>query len=464
MRNPLLVPELREMLSANRIDELRDFCEVTPPEMAAEFLGALSPEEQREILDILEPEMRGQVFGYFDEEVKVALLPLARTDQAVDLLGRLDEDDRVKLLERLSDEQQARLREALSDVKPAEARPILEALETAQEPRLPPPPSELTPEEIVSEISEHLEICRFVEGRVERSERLEKGCWVNIVNPTRENLPLIAQHFKIPADFLTASLDLDETARIEVEDNATLFIVKVPYFDEKNIDVLYVTIPIGIILVGNVILTVCPKPGSVLRDFAENKVRNVGRGHHFILQIIMRATLLYLQHLKQLNNAASIIQKKLEQESRNKQLIKLFHIEKSLVYFTTSLKSNMFMLERLKRVRALNMDDANENLLEDIFTECKQAIEMANIYSDILSSMMDAFASVISNNLNIVMKLLTSMTIIITIPVLVASFFGMNVKVPLQDHPHAFLIVMGISVSLSLAAVVYFLRRRWLEP
>jgi magnesium transporter len=178
----------------------------------------------------------------------------------------------------------------------------------------------------------------------------------------------------------------------------------------------------------------------------------------------MRATLLYLQHLKQLNNAASIIQKKLEQESRNKQLIKLFHIEKSLVYFTTSLKSNMFMLERLKRVRALNMDDANENLLEDIFTECKQAIEMANIYSDILSSMMDAFASVISNNLNIVMKLLTSMTIIITIPVLVASFFGMNVKLPLQDHPYAFLIVIGVSVSLSLAAVVYFLRRRWLEP
>jgi magnesium transporter len=464
MRNPLLVPELREMLSANRADELREFCEVTTPEMAAEFVGALSTDEQREILDMLDPEPRGRIFGHLDAEAQLALLPAVTTDRAVELLGRLGEDDRVRLLEGLSEEQQARLREALADVKPAEALPILEALETALEPEPEPAPIELTAEEIASEISEHLEIWRFAAGRVERASRLEKGCWVNIVNPTRENLPLIAQHFKIPIDFLTASLDIDETARVEVEDGATLFIVKVPYFDEKSVDVLYITIPIGIILAGNVVLTVCPKPDSVLRDFAENRVRNIARGDRFILQIIMRATLLYLQHLKQLNNAASIIQKKLEQESRNKQLIKLFHIEKSLVFFTTSLKSNMFLLERLKRIRVLTMDEACEDLLEDIFIECRQAIEMANIYSDILSGMMDAFASVISNNLNIVMKLLTSLTIIMTIPVLVASLYGMNVRLPMQDHPYAFLFVIGLSVSLSLAAVVYFLRRRWLQP
>jgi magnesium transporter len=464
MKNPLLVPELREMLSAGRADELRDFCEVTTPEMAAEFVGALSTEEQREVLDVLEPEPRGNLFGHLDEEAKLALLPVVSTEQAVDLLGRLAEGDRVKLLEGLSDDQQARLREALTEVKPAEAQPILDALETALEPEPTPVPKELTAEELAGEISENLEIWSFAAGRVERAPRLERGCWVNIVDPTRENLPLIARHFKIPLDFLTASLDIDETARVEVEDGATLFIVKVPYFDESSVDVLYLTIPIGIILVSKLVLTVCPKPDSVLRDFAENRVRNIAPGDRFILQIIMRATLLYLQHLKQLNNAASIIQKKLELESRNKQLIKLFHIEKSLVFFTTSLKSNMFLLERLKRTRALNMDEASEDLLEDIFIECRQAIEMANIYSDILSGMMDAFASVISNNLNIVMKLLTSLTIIMTIPVLVASLYGMNVKLPLQDHPYAFLIVMGLSVSLSLAAVIYFLRRRWLQP
>ena len=155
--------------------------------------------------------------------------------------------------------------------------------------------------------------------------------------------------------------------------------------------------------------------------------------------------------------------REIELTRQNKQLLKLFHIEKSLVFFTTSLKSNMFLLERLKRIRVFQMDEASESLLEDIFIECRQAIEMSNIYSDILSGMMDAFASVISNNLNIVMKLLTSLTIIMTIPVLVASIFGMNVKLPMQDHPYAFLLIMGISVTLSLAAVIYFLRRRWLE-
>jgi magnesium transporter len=463
MKNPLLVPELREMLSSDRVDELRDFCEVTPPEMAAEFLGALSMEELREVLELLEPEGRGRLFGFFDEDVKLALLEGVSQERAMELLGSLSEEAKVDLLERLSEEQQTRLRQAVAELMPAEAQPILEALESALTDEPTPLPTELTAEEIASEVSQYLEIHRFVGGRIERAPRLEKGCWVNIINPTRDNLALIAEHFKVPTDFLTASLDLDETARVEIEDNATLLIVKVPHFDEK-MDVLYFTIPVGIILVGNLILTVCPKPNSVLSDFSDNKVRHIGGGHKFILQMILRSTQLYLQHLKQLNNAASIIQKKLEQESRNRQLIKLFNIEKSLVFFTTSLKSNMYMLERLKRVRALPLDDANESLLEDIFTECRQAVEMANIYSDILSGMMDAFASVISNNLNIVMKLLTSITIILTIPVLVASFFGMNVKVPLQNSPYGFLIVMGLSLALSTAAVVYFIKRRWLEP
>jgi magnesium transporter len=201
----------------------------------------------------------------------------------------------------------------------------------------------------------------------------------------------------------------------------------------------------------------------VLDDFVNGKVRNVGGGHRFILQLILRATLLYLQYLKQLNNAASIIQKKLEQESRNRQLIKLFSIEKSLVYFTTSLKSNLLMLERLSRLRGFERTEQNEDLLEDIFTECKQAIEMANIYSDILSGMMDAFASVISNNLNIVMRVLTLITIIITIPVVVASFFGMNVRLPFANHPYAFAGILAGSVTLSALSLLYFIKKRWLD-
>jgi magnesium transporter len=464
MKNPLLVPELREMLASNRTAELRDFCAVTPPEIAAEFLGALSPDEQRDTLKLLEPECRALVFGHFDEEAKRPLLDLLTEEEAVEILAKMTPDARLRFFEGVSEEQQEKLRAALVRAETEEAKPVLDALEESLATEPAPVPEEMTAEEIAAEISPHLEAYRMVGGRVQPTPRIERGCWVNIINPSKENLPLIAEHFKIPVDFLTASLDLDETARIESEDDATLFIVKVPFFDEKNIDVLYLTIPIGIILKRGLILTVCPKEGSVLRDFIAGKVRNVSSGHRFILQIVMRATLVYLQHLKQLNNAANIIQKKLEKESRNKQLIKLFNIEKSLVYFTTSLKSNMLMLERLRRLRVLDLNEDNESLLEDIMTECKQAIEMANIYSDILSGMMDAFASVISNNLNIVMKLLTTITIIITIPVLVTSFYGMNVKLPMADNPYAFFMVIGISMALCALTVAYFIRKRWLEP
>ncbi len=323
---------------------------------------------------------------------------------------------------------------------------------------------ELSAEEIANEVNQHLETYKFEGGRVERVARPERGCWVRIVNPSKDNLPLIAEHFKVPLDFLTAALDLDETARIEIDEQATLFILKIPYYDDSKADVLYFTIPVAIILVGGMILTVCTRETSILQDFADNKVRHVVGGHRFILQFILRATVRYLQYLKQLNNAANIIQKKLEMESRNKQLIKLFNIEKSLVYFTTSLKSNMLMLERMRRMALLEQTEYNENLLEDIFTECKQAIEMSNIYSDILTGMMDAFASVISNNLNIVMRLLTTITIVLTIPVLVASFFGMNVPVPMADNKYAFLLIIGVSLVLCSMAVFYFVRRRWLEP
>jgi magnesium transporter len=464
MKNPLLVPELREMLRAHRVDEIRDFASFTPPESTAEFLSALEPEEGRNILEMLEPEMRSLVFVALEDEARLAILNLIDENDAVAIVQGIPEDVREGFLERLPLEHQQRLREKVKRAHTEEAAPLLVAIEEALAPE-PEKLEELTPEEIANEVNQHLETYRFVAGRTERLTRPERGCWVRIVNPSRENLPLIAEHFKVPIDFLTAALDLDETARIEIDDQATLFIIKIPYYDEDSkSDVLYFTIPVGIILVGGMILTVCTRQSTVLQEFADSKVRHIGGGHRFILQLIMRAAVRYLTYLKQLNNAANIIQKKLEMESRNKQLIKLFNIEKSLVYFTTSLKSNQLMLERLRRMNLLEMNEQNENLLEDIFTETKQSIEMANIYSSILSGMMGAFSSVISNNLNIVMRLLTSITIIITIPVLVASFYGMNVRLPLAEHRYAFLFIIGLSFVLSSAAVFYFVRRRWLEP
>jgi len=472
MKNPLLVPELREMLATRNIEELQDFCDSTPPAIAAEFLGSLTSEEEWEILQNLSPEMRALIFSNFDDDVKLRLIERISSEEVRELIALMDSELRESFFRNLAEDRQKQLRELFrqtgQDTAPELYRGTEEIIsefdQIIAEGQL--GEEHLTEEEIASEISQEIAIFKTINNRIEPLSRTEKGCWIHIESPSKENLPLIAKHFKIPVDFLTASLDIDETARIEIEDDCTLIIAKVPYYDEKNTDVLYFTLPIGFILVNEHLITVCEKSDTVLRDFIDNKVRHVTTMNRdrLVLQIILRATLQYLTHLKQLNNAANIIQKKLEQESRNKQLIKLFNIEKSLVYFTTSLRSNALMMERILRLHVLKMDDENENLHEDIVTESRQAIEMANIYSDILSGMMDAFASIISNNLNIVMKVLTSITIIMTIPISVTSYFSMNVILPIQNNPYAFLIIISFSLFLSLFAIIFFIKKKWLVP
>ena len=311
---------------------------------------------------------------------------------------------------------------------------------------------------------EGVAIYNTINSKLHQIDAIGRHSWINVVNPKQEELSFLSRQFSIPMDFLMASLDIDERARIEVEDDATLIILKIPVFDETNPDVLYVTLPIGIILLKDRIITVCAKETDILSDFIDNKIKHFSTAnvHRFILQIFLRTVLMYLQYLKQIHNASNIIQKKVEQASKNQQLIKLLNIEKSLVYFTTSLKSNQLMLERLQKMKILKMDEENEDLFEDIITESKQAIEMANVYSDILSGMMDAFASIISNNLNIVMKILTLITIILSIPVVFSSLYGMNVKLPFQESPFAFLIVIGSSLVLALIGILIFIRNKWL--
>ena len=249
MKNPLLVPELREMLTSHRVDEIRDFCAFTPPEVTAEFLSALHADEARTILEMLEPEMRSLVFASMEDEAKLSILGLLDENAAVEIVAGMPEHARDGFLERLPVDQQQRLREKFQRAEPEEAQPLLEAMDEALMPE-PEKLEELSPEEIANEVNQHLENYRFEGGRVERVPRPERGCWVRIVNPSKDNLPLIAEHFKVPIDFLTAALDLDETARIEIDEQATLFIVKIPYYDENRADVLYFTIPVGIILVG----------------------------------------------------------------------------------------------------------------------------------------------------------------------------------------------------------------------
>lgn len=291
----------------------------------------------------------------------------------------------------------------------------------------------------------------------------EKGCWVNLSNPTKEEMERLHKELEIPLDFLTDPLDINERARIEREDKTVLIILRVPVYDEKNVEIPFTTLPLGIIFTEDCIITVCSIEIDLISDFITGKVRNFSteKRSRFTLQIFLRTALLYLKHLREINRRTNMYEKELHRAMKNEELIKLLNIEKSLVYFTTSLKSNELMMERLRRSEIIGMEPEDKELLEDVLIENRQAIEMANVYSNILSGMMDAFASVISNNLGIVMKLLTAITIILMLPTLVASIYGMNIKLPFQDDPNAFLITMAISFILSAIGAFIFIKREW---
>ena len=457
MKNPLLVPEIREMLLSNQIDELQDFCISTTPSIVADFLGALYPQEIEAILLKLPPEVRSSIFFCLDDDTKLLLIELFKEDELLEIISYMPSEERFAFLQELPNETKIKVKTILQQTQREDFTQLAGQIETVVDFKTPP--------KFIYQDSLKIEIYKNLNNKLEKINKIENDCWINVLNPGNEELDFLTQYFNIPPDFLTASLDMDEISRTETENDITLIILKTPFFDETNLDVLYFTVPIGIILTNNIIITICPKESEVILDFIKQKVKNFSttKRNRFVLQLFLRATLLFLQYLKQINNATAVIQKKLEQSSKNKQLIKLLNIEKSLVYFTTSLKSNTFMLERLKKIDMLQISSENQDLFEDIAIESKQAIEMANIYSDILSGMMDAFASIISNNLNIVMKVLTSIAIIITIPVLISSLYGMNVKLPFQDSPHAFLYVIIISVVLALIGVGFFARKKWLE-
>jgi magnesium transporter len=294
------------------------------------------------------------------------------------------------------------------------------------------------------------------------SDELQKDCWVRVSNPTPAECEFLSKRLGIPPQFLTDPLDIDERARIEIDEGVTLVIVRIPYFDKENVDIPYMTIPLGVIFTDDCIVTVCAKYVEGFLDYVVTKMKNFSSENkgRFLLQIFSRMALLYLSYLRDINKRTDIIEGELHKSLRNVELIKLLNLEKSLVFFATSLRSNEFMMERLQKT-GIRMTEDDRDLLDDVIIENKQAIEMANIYSNILSGMMDAFASVINNNLTLVMKFLTSVTIIFMIPTFVSSTYGMNVRLPFQNSAHAFLIVTGISLILSLTGVVIFWRRRF---
>jgi len=276
---------------------------------------------------------------------------------------------------------------------------------------------------------------------------IEKGAWVHMLDPTEEEIKKIVAELEIDEDFVRAALDEEETPRTDYEEGATLVIVDIPIVRPAGVSFLYTTIPLAVIVTETNIVTVCLEETTLIEDFWNNRVRGFDtcKRTRFVLQLLNKNAQKYLQFLRQIDKLSTQVENALHKSMKNRELIEMLKIEKSLVFFSTSLKSNELVLEKILKSNVLTRYPDDTDLLEDVITENKQAIEMCAIYRDILSGTMDAFASVISNNLNIVMKFLASITILLAIPTLFASLWGMNVGVPFLNQESGFWFVIVLS-------------------
>lgn len=301
-------------------------------------------------------------------------------------------------------------------------------------------------------------------NKTEETKTYEKGSWISLVNPSEEEIQEVCQNAKIQDGFIRDSLDFEEKARIDTEedDGTILFVIDVPIIEKHEENDVYTTMPLGMIVVRDeFFITVSLRKNRVIEDFEKKKIKDFQtyKRTKIIFQILSVNSSYYLMYLKQINKETEIAEYILKKSMKNKELLKLLNLEKSLVYFTTSLKSNELVMEKTMRGKIIKLYDEDEDILDDAITENRQAIEMVGIYSNILNGTMDAYASIISNNLNGVMKFLTSITIVLAIPTMISSFWGMNVKVPFQDRSWGFPIMILISLILTLL-IAWWLKRK----
>ena len=308
-----------------------------------------------------------------------------------------------------------------------------------------------------------IRIFKTVNDKLEEVDSITKGSWIDLVSPTEDEIITMSEAYGIPVEFIKDPLDLNERPRTESEGTTTLIVLRTPQFSEEEEHVQFVTMPLGIIITEPVIITVSLRHNDIVDKFISGRVKNVhtAKKSRFVLQLFYNTSLTYLDYLKRINARTNSVENELHQSMKNEELIKLLDIEKSLVYFATSLKGNEIMMERLQRTIFMHLYPEDEDLFEDVIIENRQAIEMANVYTNILSGTMDAFASVISNNLNMVMKVLTSVTIVLMLPTLIASIYGMNVDLPLQNSAFSFGYIMILSVITTLVGVMFFFRKNW---
>lgn len=305
-------------------------------------------------------------------------------------------------------------------------------------------------------------------NQLEEINKIQKGCWVNLVSPSDEEIINVCSELKISTDYVKDSLDYEEKARIDTEedDGTVLFVIDVPIIEKEGDSYSYSTMPLGVIIVrDDYIVTVSLRKSIVIEKFIKSKVKNfvTYMKSRFLFQIMLENSSAYLTYLKRINKETEIAESTLKHSMKNRELLKMLSLEKSLVYFTTSIKSNEVVMEKTLRGKFIKLYEDDEDILEDAIIENKQAIEMGKIYSDILNGTMDAYASIISNNLNGVMKFLTSITIVLAIPTMVSSFWGMNVELPFQNNINGFAIMVAISILLTLGVTVWLKKKDMLD-
>jgi magnesium transporter len=306
-----------------------------------------------------------------------------------------------------------------------------------------------------------LSIYKSTEEGLEQFKTIANGCWVNVVDPTSEEIEKLI-NWGMDMDYINYSLDQDEMPRMEREEEYTFILLRIPIYQSES-DIPYSTVPLGIMILGNKIITVCRYDSDIFKVLTNGKYRlmKTGKRYRLALYIFLETSARYLNLLREINRATEAVEDQLQKSTRNREVLELLKYQKCLTYFSTALRSNEVMMERVQKTQLFNYYEEDQDLLEDVLTENQQAIQMTSIATEILSGMMDAFASIISNNLNGVMKVLAALTIILNMPSLVAAFYGMNVALPGESHPLAFLSVIGISLGLTAVATFIFYKRDW---
>jgi len=304
-----------------------------------------------------------------------------------------------------------------------------------------------------------------VEKKIKKVKKMTADCWIDLIVPTTDEIEKVANRTGVEKELIMKLLDTEELPRVEQEENATLIVIDIPYLESEG-EHKYKTYPLGIIITNNnYIITVSVKKTMLLNDFKRSRVKDfrTAKKTRFLIQILLKSATSYLKALKEINHDIEEKEKVLKKSTENKDLVELLEIEKTLVYFMTSLKANDAVLEKLAKGIILPLYEGDLDLLEDTIIENKQAIEMSGIYRDILSSVTDTYATIISNNLNIAMKFLAAATIVLSIPTMISSFLGMNVPLgPIGSISNAFIIILLIAVIVSCIVAILLKKKNML--